>query len=179
MAEYLKKDGEYLVTIRGAHWTKLEPKDGDNCRMSAILPGYVTVDGVECVVNGELYFTRTLMTSKRNSGRTVAEVSMETLAALGMPVDANGLINPARMAVELEGKQARFVCETETYNDVERLKVKFINPPGRAELAPADAAAIFAEICKNATPRPAAAPVVAAVRQTTEQAVATMGDISF
>jgi len=186
MAEYLKKEGEFLVTIRGAHWTRLAEKDGDTHRMSAVLPGYVTIDGVEYVINAEQMFTRTLMNKGRNSGRTLAEVSMETLARLGMSVDANGLINPARLTPELEGKQARFVCEFETYNDVERLKVKFVNPPGREELPPDEAASIFASIVGTG-PSPearaaraaakTAAPV--AVRQTTEQAVASMDDIPF
>ena len=156
MAKLLNVEGTFQVTLRNAHWTRLQEKDGDARRMSAVLPGYVTVGGEEFCVTAEMMFTRTLISKGRNAGRSVAQVSMETLAQLGMSVDADGLINPARLTAELEGKQAKFVCEFEEYEGQNRLRVKFVNPPGRAELAPEEAAAIFTEIVgKSAAPRPA------------------------
>ena len=136
MAKLLNFEGTFQVTLRNAHWTRLQEKDGDARRMSAVLPGYVTVGGEEFCVTAEMMFTRTLISKGRNAGRSVAQVSMQTLAELGMPVDADGLINPARLTAELEGKQAKFVCEFEEYEGQNRLRVKFVNSPGRAELAP-------------------------------------------
>lgn len=175
MAKFLEKEGTYTVTIHGAHWTKLQAKDGDERRMAAVLPGFVEVDGVEQMINAELNFTRALIGKGQNAGRSMADVNMETLIALGMAEDVNGLINPARLSEELEGKQAKFVCEFEEYQGKSRLKVKFVNPPGRPDLDVAEAAAIFAELLQSRpaatergakstaiTSRPVAAGVVAA-----------------
>jgi len=156
MTKQLNVEGTYQVTLRNAHWTRLQEKDGDTRRMSAVLPGYVTLDGEEYCITAEMMFTRTLICKGRNAGRSVAHVSMRTLAELGMTVDADGHINPARLTAELEGKQARFVCEFEHYEGQKRLRVKFVNSPGRAELAPEEAAAIFTHIVgKSAVPLPA------------------------
>ena len=158
MATQLTTEGTFEVTLRNAHWTRLQEKDGDSRRMSAVLPGYLTLDGEETCITAELMFTRTLISRGRNAGRSVAEVSMETLAQLGMQIDADGFINPARLAAELEGKQARFVCEFEEYEGQSRLRVRFVNAPGRAELAPEEAAAIFTDIIgKSVGPPPVAA----------------------
>lgn len=158
MAKLLNIEGTHRVTIRGAHWTKLQPKDGDTHRMEAVLPGYVTIDGEEYVINAGLMFVRTIVARGANAGRCTADMSMETLVSLGMKQDANGLINPAKLAEELEGKDANFVCEVEEYEGKNRLRVKFVNPPGRPDLAPEEAAGIFAELLKSrpaATPKPA------------------------
>jgi len=153
MAKFLEKAGTYTVMIRGAHWTKLQAKGDDERRMAAVLPGFVEVDGVEQMINAELNFTRALIGKGQNAGRCMADVSMETLIELGMPEDENGLINPARLSEEMEGKHAKFVCEFEEYQGKSRLKVKFVNPPGRPDLDAAEASAIFAELLQS---RPAA-----------------------
>lgn len=138
MAKRISEPGTYHVTIGNPHWTKLEEKDGDACRMSAVLPGYCAVKGEEMTITGELYFTRSIIASGKQAGQKIAEISKDTLIKLGMPEP----FNPADIAC-LEGVEAIFEVAEEEYRGEKRLKVKFINPPGRKSLPPEEASRIW------------------------------------
>jgi hypothetical protein len=143
MAKRIDKPGRYNVTIKNPHWVKLEEKDCDKNRMSAILPGVTTVNGEEQYINGELYFTKKIIGSGKNAGKKIADLSKKTLIELGMTEP----FNPANIKKELEGVEASFEVALEPDQDgKEHIKVKFINPIGRKELPPEEASAIWANI---------------------------------
>lgn len=158
---------EFNVTLRDPHFESAE-KDGDTARMALVLRGE-TADGkhIDCYQ----YFTRQIIVSGRNKGKTAFEVAAEQCHALGMPMP----FNPKDIAL-LEGVECVFVVGVEEYKGKTRTKVLFINTSRKPVLSLDDAASIFAELSgepaskkaatKSATK--AAAPVAAPATAETE-----------
>jgi len=142
----IDKPATYRVTLRNPAWQRMEAKDGDNARMQAVLPGYCEVGGEEQHINGYLYFTRQLIGSGKNQGRSAAEVNSELLLSLGMSAP----FEPSKIT-EMDGAEVEFVCENDTYQGETRLKVKWINPVGggKPPITGDEADALFAEMCGN------------------------------
>ena len=148
MEKRISQAGTYHVTIRNPHWTKLEEKDGDDCRMAAVLPGFCTIKGEEYEIIAEQYFLRTIYASGKNAGKTMAEISKENLLDIGMPEP----FNPTDIKC-LEGVEVKFVVEMEDYKGKSRPKVQFINSLKRQdkELPSDEASRIWNEIAGNPT----------------------------
>jgi len=145
MAERIEKPGDYQVTIREPYW-QLAGRDGED-KMSLVLPGVVEIDGAERSINAYLYFVPTLYASGRNAGRAVWDVNAETCVQLGMsePFD------PTQFE-QLNGAMAKYVVEEEEYEGKKRMKVKFVNAPGRERLTNDRVAEIWAVLSDGDAP---------------------------
>lgn len=132
-----KEQVEFNVTIREPHFESAE-KDGDTNRMALVLRGE-TKDGkhIDCYQ----YFTRQIISSGRNKGKTMFEISAEQCYALGMPKP----FNPRDIKM-LDGVEAIYVVENEEYEGKVRPRVKFINSGRKPALSLDEAANIFAEL---------------------------------
>lgn len=132
-------EGEYIVQIREPRWESAG-KDGET-KMSLVLPGYCMIGDEECHINGYLYFTPTLIKGGRNAGKPMYEVNAQLCLDLGMTAP----FEPHKRT-ELDGVEARFVVSEEEYEGKKRMRVAFVNPPGRAQLTDDDAAAVWAKL---------------------------------
>ena len=145
----ITEPGTYLVTIRGAYWQRMQDKPGDPDRMWAVLPGYVGPDeAIELI--GRLPFTGTPIIRK---SKRCCDISNETLIKLGMRPGPDGLIDPSRLAEELEGRRAKFVVEWSREREP-ALRVRYVNPPHPFALGLEEARGIFARLAN----RPIAGP---------------------
>lgn len=141
MSTRINATGEYHVTIQEPRF-ELAEKDGDTTRMCLVLPG-VTEDGKS--IEAYQYFTRQIVSSGRNKGRPMYEVSADVCHELGMPKP----FNPANIE-QLNGVAAVFIVEVEEYEGKARARVKFINPVRKPALEPDEAARIWAELTGKA-----------------------------
>jgi len=122
----IKKEGKYKVTIRGPLFYQLAEKDGVVNRFKIVLPGF-TEDN-QCA-DGELYFTPQIIQTGTRKGQTIAEVSAAKCVELGMEAP----FHPSKL-IDLDGVECEFDIQNEVYEDVERLKVKWINAHAREPL---------------------------------------------
>ena len=134
--------GIYLVTIRNPYWEDAT-KDGDP-GMALVLPGHCEIGGEEYAITGRLYFKGTIISSGRNQGRPLYELSMETCLQIGM----SSPFSPEKR-MELDGKQAKFVVQEEEYQGKKQIRVAFINPPGKESLEDEKAKEIWEQITGN------------------------------
>lgn len=143
----INEPGEYRVRIKGAHWVKLNDKNGDTNRMQACLPGVCKIGSEECEIIGYLPFTSTYIQSGKNAGKKLFDLNNDLLVQLGMKPASDGYIDPSKITEELEGREARFVVDYEDdQNGKPHLRVKFINPAGREALDANEAKSIFANL---------------------------------
>ena len=143
----INEPGDYRVRIKGAYWVKLNDKNGDTNRLQACLPGVCEINGEEAEITGYLPFTNTYIQVGKNAGKKLVDLNNDLLVQLGMKPGAGGYIDPAKLTEELEGREAYFVVDYENdLNGKPRLRVKFINPPGRERLDPNEAKNIFANL---------------------------------
>ncbi len=145
MAKLIEKTGEYLVEIREPYWE--EAGKSGQTGLALILPGFCDIDGEEHTINGRLYFTSTLIAGGRNRGKPLYEVAAETCEQIGMSKP----FSPEKRE-ELNGKYAKFVVEEEEYEGKTRIRVAFVNPPGREHLADAEAKKIWSVMTDGASP---------------------------
>ena len=143
--------GTHEVQIFEPRGEALEPKDGDNNRMMAILPGET---GTGEYIEARLMFTRTIIQSGKNKGKPTWQISAEKLHELGIPKP----FNPNDL-IKLDGVVCLFVTEQEEYDGKTRLEVKFINTQRREALAPDAAQNIWNRLTGGQTSAPAAAPM--------------------
>lgn len=125
--EFLKEPGEYIVEIRNPQWESCG-KDGE-VKMALALPGYCEIDGVEYTITGHIYFTPSLIQSGANVGKSMWEMNADICERLGMPKPFNPIDYE-----KLHGVKAKFVCEIDTFNNKEYLKVKYVNTVGKEPL---------------------------------------------
>ncbi|MEI6165954.1 MAG: hypothetical protein WCS52_02060 [bacterium] len=136
-----KEELELHVKIVSPHFESAE-KDGDKARMALVLRGE-TKSGM--FIDCYQYFTRQIIASGRNKGKTMFEVSAEQCHALGMPKP----FNPKDIAM-LDGVECVYVVGLEEYEGKTRPRVKFINSGRKPALSLDDAASIFAELSGEA-----------------------------
>jgi len=144
MAKKITNPDTYLVEIREPYWEDAT-KDGAP-GMALVLPGYCEIDGEEKYINGKLYFKSTIIQGGKNQGKSLYEVSIDTLIQLGMSTP----FSPEKRT-ELEGKLAKFVVQEDEYKGKTTIKVAFINPPGKEAIEDNKAKEIF-EALKSDTP---------------------------
>lgn len=140
--------GKYQVKIHGAYWAKLPSRAGDDNRIKAVLPGVVTIDGKQEVIEADLLFVDTIIGSGKNAGKKVAMVSNDKLIELGMVATSNGLIDPSKLEEQLEGKEAEYVVEI---NDKGYYQVAFINPPRANAISVDKAISIYNNLLRSGT----------------------------
>jgi len=138
----IEKPGKYKVTIRGPLFYQLAEKDGDANRFKVTLPGFTADD---LFAEGELFFTSQIIQTGKRKGRTIAEVSADKCVELGMEAP----FHPSKL-IDLDGVECEFDIQMDTYEDVERLKVKWINAHAREPLN-VDKAAEMWEKMSNGT----------------------------
>ena len=137
MSKRIEQPGSYDVTIRGPRF-ELAEKDGDQTRMTLVLPGFTSDDQT---IDGYQYFTRQIISGGRNKGRPMWEVGAELCHDLGMTKP----FSPSKLD-ELDGVVCVFVVEIEEYEGKKRPKVKFINPRRKPVLSADDATRIWDEL---------------------------------
>lgn len=134
----INEAGTYDVMIIDPRFELLEEKDGDKARMVCVLPGH-TEDGRH--IDARLFFTRQLISSGRNAGKPLYEVSAEKLFELGMERP----FNPARLT-QINNVCCSFVVEMEEYDGKVRASVKFINAHRREPISTDAAMAIWEQL---------------------------------
>jgi hypothetical protein len=123
--DLLKREGEFDVVITSLRWEEMPEKNGDKLRMALALRCY-TEENEEHpqgeYVDYYLYFTGQIVTSGRNKGKPLYEVSMKQCLDLGMtaPFDV-------KKVNELGGQPAVLVMKEETYEGNTRVRPKFLN----------------------------------------------------
>jgi len=147
----ITKSGEYEVTIKEPRF-ELAEKDGDSTRMALILPGH-TESGEH--VDAYQYFTRQIVSSGRNKGKSMWDVSSALCHDLGM----SRPFNPTKIT-ELDGVVCVFVVEMEEYNGKTSPKVKFINPRRKPALSMEEACKIWAELSGESDTKPVKSPAI-------------------
>lgn len=148
MSTRINELGEFPVTLGAPFWEELEAKGGDALRMALVIP-CETDDGRSEFYR--FYFTRQLIQSGQNAGRSLYEVSAEQCVRLGVeePFD------PTRVG-ELEGKQATLVMREDDYKGKVTIKPAFLNPVYRDRLSAERAADMWSQMA-GGNPRPVAA----------------------
>lgn len=129
---FISQPGTYQVTLENCHWEKHEDQQGNMKGYVAVLTGR---DAEGETITARQYANANM---RGSTGKTNQEYVCELLEKFGM---ANG--DPNNIAMT-NGQPAQFVCEMETGTDgKERLRVKWINPPGPAAADPSEVAAFF------------------------------------
>jgi hypothetical protein len=113
-------EGRYRVILDRYTVKMLESKDDPN-GFIVKLHG-VTEDGYEGW--GDLFCSMREYKSGKNAGKTMMEVTEETLEKLGVP---KGYLGELDAALE-QGLEAEFVVREDEYNGAVKMAVKFINP---------------------------------------------------
>lgn len=149
----LNRAGRHIVTLSNCHWQESKSGNGYN----AVLLG-TTANGE--TVTHYMAATETIVRSGKNAGKSMWQVTLDTLMELGMPSD------PTKLH-ELDGQQASFECEFETDDKGQpRLRVKFVNSLKTRSADPTKVAGFFARLGYQgvasqpaATVQPAADPI--------------------
>ena len=152
--------GKHRIIITAAVWAEAKAGNGYIAHITGALPNGDEITHYQAA-------TSTLVKNGKNAGTSMFDVSMELLQDIGMEGDLTTLET-------LVGKPAIFVCDFEPDKDTgqPRLRVKFLNPAGRAAASQSDVGAFFDKMGHTktaATPAaaPVAQPVVAPVAQVT------------
>lgn len=146
MSERLPK-GSHAVTLGAPHWEKLEAKNGDDARMALVIP-CIAGDAMEYF---RINFTRTIIGSGKNAGKSCAGLAADQCIALGMSEP----FSPAKIA-ELEGQNAELVMGEEEYKGVWHVKPQYLNGQRKPRLSDDEAAEVWAKL--SGGPAPKAAP---------------------
>jgi hypothetical protein len=117
----------------------MEAKNGDAVRMALVLPCQVQGDD-EQHIDYKLYFTRQLIASGKNAGKSLYDISSETCIELGM----SRPFNPCNIA-QLDGMDASVVMREEEYEGKRSVRPAFINPM-KKRLAMEDVSNIWASM---------------------------------
>jgi hypothetical protein len=150
MSERLPK-GSHAVTLGAPHWERLEPKNGDDARMALVIP-CIAGDAMEYF---RLNFTRTIIGSGKNNGKSCAALAAEQCIGLGMSEP----FSPAKVH-ELEGQNAELVMDEEEYQGKWHVKPKYLNGQRKPRLSDDEAAEVWEKLSgkpaakANAAPRP-------------------------
>jgi len=123
--DQLNRTGEFDIIITSVRWEEMPEKNGDNLRMALVLRCHAEEN--EAHPKGEyadyhLYFTGQIVTSGKNKGKPLYEVSMKHCLELGMsaPFDV-------KKVNELVGLPAILVMKEETYEGNTKIRPKFLN----------------------------------------------------
>jgi len=123
--DLLKREGEFDIVISNVCWEEMPEKNGDNLRMALVARCHTEEN--EAHPKGEyvdyyLYFTGQIITSGKNKGKPLYEISMKQCLDLGMsaPFDV-------KKVNELVGQPAILVMENETYEGKTRPRPKYLN----------------------------------------------------
>lgn len=154
MSTRLTVAGRYPVTLGEPHWERLEEKNGDKSRMALVIP----CQSGEAMEYFRMYFSRQLISSGPNVGKSLYNLSAEQCLRLGVSEP----FMPSKVS-ELEGKQAELVMDEEEYQGKVTVKPRYLNAQTRERLSAEEADQLWEEMGgKPAASAPAQAASTAA-----------------